>query len=218
MKKIFIPALSCFLFSASFLQAQISKGSLFLGGNIGLYSSQSHTESGNTKYDQTSFNVSPVIGKGIKENLIFGVNLFYSYTKFKQNLPVSTGTQAVNGYGAGVFLRKYKSIGKGFYIFLEGDLSGRYDKTDNSPLTAFNNYKRTSIILAADPGISYAISKKLHLETEFSQIINVYYSNEKGDKLGSDSLPYKTKTFNFGTSLTNTFLNNVYLGFRLLPG
>ena len=69
-------------------------------------------------------------------------------------------------------------------------------------------------MLGADPGISYAISKKLQLETGFNQIINVSYSHEKGDKVGPDNVPYKSNTFNLRTSLNNTFLNNVYLGFR----
>jgi hypothetical protein len=220
MKKISILPLLAFLFSFSTVQAQITKGSLFLGGSINFNMIQNKADSISQSSNQIGFTFSPVLGKAIKDDLIFGGSLIYSYNKYG----LEHQAQKSYGYGAGVFLRKYKSIAKGFYIFLEGDLTGRYDKSDNFQQVVYGgNYKGASFSLSASPGISYAISKKLHLEMGLNQLVGLGYSSGKGDRYyfdGSTPLLTRIKTTSFGinTSLSNGYMSSISFGFRVLLG
>jgi len=218
MKKLYILSVIAILISFSVVNAQINKGSLFLGGNIGFNSSHSVADDNSVSYKQDGFTISPTIGKAIKENLILGAGLIFFYNKYRQGPTNINDYQKSNGYGANVFLRRYKGIGKNFYIFLEGTLGGNYTKSYNSPLTSYNNYKRTSFGLGATPGISYAVSKRLQLELGLNQILSVDYTHEKGDKGVNYGVPYKSNSFSITTSLTNSYLSSVYFGFRLLLG
>jgi hypothetical protein len=182
MKKILtLPVLSL-LFSVSILHAQISKGSLFLGGNFNFYSSHNSADDNSAGYKQDVFSFSPVTGIVIKDDLVLGVGLSYSHTKYSQGPAATPDNQKSNGYGGTVFLRKYKTLGRNFYFFLESALGISYDKSDNTPLALYNNFRTTSFGLGIIPGISYAICKKLQIEAGFNQLLGVRYSHERGDK------------------------------------
>ncbi|MES1221420.1 MAG: outer membrane beta-barrel protein [Bacteroidota bacterium] len=217
MKKFTILPLVAILFSFSSLNAQITKGSLFLGGNINVSLSHPKADDNSENYNADNFNFSPTIGKVIKDNLVFGAGLTYAYTKYSYGPANNISSQKVNSYGANIFLRRYSTIGKGFSIYLEGSLGGNYSKSDNTPNLNSNNFKRTSFGLGATPGISYTITKKLQLETGLSQVFGIAYSHEKGDKGGyNNDSPYKNNSFNLYTSLNSNFLSSVYFGFRFL--
>ena len=207
-----------FLFSVSILHAQISKGSLFLGGNINFYSSDNSADDNSIGYKQDVFTVSSVIGKVIKNNLVLGAGLGYSHTKYRQGPTNIPNDQKSNGYSGNVFLRKYMGLGKNFYIYLESALGARYDKSDNSPINLNNNYKTISVSLGVTPGISYAISKKLQIETGFNQLLSIGYSHEKGNKNPSYSVPYKTNTFSVSTGFNNSYFSSIFFGFKLFLG
>ena len=93
--------------------AQIKKGAVLLGGSLG-FSTRNNKVSTTQDYRSTSFNVSPALGKAIKENLLLGFDLSYGYAK---NEFFSPPVQKTNSYGAGIFIRKYKVLGKGFLIY-----------------------------------------------------------------------------------------------------
>ncbi len=193
------------------VNAQIKKGSVFLGGNLS-GSTQTTKQPGVDDVVQNGFGISPVVGKFIKDNLVVGGRLNFGI-----------GTQKSAGdkynsksYGAGVFVRKYKNIGSGgFYIFIQGDLN-----VDNSvqeaisanPNTPRNKIKRLNIGLNANPGISFAVSKKLHLESGLSNLASLNYFREKREPTS-----ITTTGFGLATSLNNAS-SNIYVGFRVLLG
>ncbi|MCW3115982.1 MAG: hypothetical protein JWM28_64, partial [Chitinophagaceae bacterium] len=92
-----------------------------------------------------------------------------------------------------------------------------YNKSGNIPLIYFKN-ERTSFKLDANPGISYAIAKKLQLEIGFNQLLGIGYYHEKGHNGNNYDTPYKTNSFNITTGFNNSYFSSLYFGFRVLLG
>ena len=215
MKKILL-AVTVSVFVCS-VDAQIKKGSIFLGGDIGGSTLKTKTTNDVTTNKQNIINVSPVFGKAIKDNLVLGGNATFGI--YDDNYLEGDWRHKTHSYGAGVFLRKYKSIGTGgFYLFVQGALGGTYTKQEQEGPDPgnFGETKRIAIGVNAYPGISYAISRKLHLETGFNNLLSLNYSNEKR-KIGSPVINYKANGFSISSSLSNA-TSSLYLGFRLLIG
>lgn len=170
MKKL-LPLIIVSLCIASTLSAQIGKGSILLGGNLGFTS----TTSGSDKNE--GFLISPSLGMAVAENLIAGVNVRYVFSE-------SSGSASeTRNYGAGFFLRKYKHLGKGFYLFGEGELG--FDRFREKQRVVNNQIpdvviSRTNAFrLGLAPGISYALTKRLQLELMFTDLLSVSYSTTK---------------------------------------
>ena len=215
MKKLYFSSVTCLLFLAFTSSAQIKKGSLFLGGNLG-GSTQTSKSNGATTNKQNGVTVSPVIGKAVSDNLIFGIDLSYSFFKNENTGTNQNQNQKQQGYGAGVFIRKYKPLGKsGFLLFLQGDINYGYSNNElnSQPLFPYKT-KRYSTGISSYPGISYAVSKKLHIETGFNNLISLNYFTEERIDGGITTNTNRTNGFSVNTSLNN--LSNLYVGFRLL--
>jgi len=195
------------------VNAQIGKGSIFLGGDLG--ASTQKTESNGTEINkQSGIRISPVFGTAIKENLIFGVNAIIGFSENK-TASSSVSEQHNNSYGAGVFLRKYKPVGKsGFYLFLQGNVGFNYYKTKSEGNSFVDETKRSTVSVSAYPGICYAVSKRLQLETGFNNLISLDYFNEKRNVASSFPSTQKTNGIGINTSLNN--LSSLYVGFRVL--
>lgn len=205
MKKFILLPIIVFAFILS-VNAQIKKGSIFLGGDIN--GSVQKTKSGNvTTNKQSGINISPVLGKASKENLIVGTNV-------SVGLSDNNSQYKTNFYGLGVFVRKYKNIGtSGFYVFAQGGLNGIYSKTKQISFNSTDT-KRYTIYTYAYPGISYAVSKKFQLETGFQNILAISYSHEKREENNPVNI-FKTNEFSIYSSLNNAS-SALYFGFRLL--
>ena len=74
--------------------------------------------------------------------------------------------------------------------------------------------KTNTVSLSAYPGISYAVSKKLHIETGFNGLVNLSYYNETNNQGNSGSGIVKSNGVSLHNSLEN--LSSIYIGFRLL--
>ena len=216
LKVLFITA--CFAINLFYVaEAQIKKGSLFLGGNISFLSF-------NNKYDvpqydlkkQRSVFIQPTVGKAINENMIMGVSLGYDHsnTENRGNADASKRNQ----YSAGLFLRKYKPLGAGFSLFGQTDLYFAYGEQIYDRMNETETIKGPSAGLIFYPGLSYSISKKLQLETGFNDLLDISYGHENTLKKNKDDNKITAKnsldSFIVRTSLDN--LVNFTLGFRLL--
>lgn len=163
-----------------------------------------------TTNKQNGINISPVVGKAIKENLVLGVNAGFGI--YNNDYPMGNAEYDTKSYDAGLFLRKYKNIStSGFYIFVQGGLGVAYNnqKQEDMPVT-YDDIKRTALGINAYPGISYAVNKKLHLETGFNNLLMVNYFHEKRES-GSPVTTYKTNGFSVTSSLNNA--SSLYLWF-----
>lgn len=212
---------TCLLFTVLLVaitkaDAQIKKGSVFLGGNIG-GSTQTVKRDGTKINKANGLVISPVFGKSIRENLIVGVDMGFSFFESKNsaNSTLYTASKS-NNYSAGVFLRKYKAFGKSeFSMFVQGNLSMNYSNNDfdiQNPY--YSNTKNYSVGVSAYPGISYAVSKRLQLETGFNNLISLSYFSETGKLNNTPTITEKRNGVSVNTSLNN--LSSIYIGFRVL--
>lgn len=216
MRKFTFLFLIASLIFAVTTEAQIKKGSVFLGGDIG-GATQTTKRNGTEVNSQNGLTISPVFGKAIKENLILGTDAGFSSYKNNNNPNLSTFTgQKNNSFGAGIFIRKYKPIGKSsFSIFLQGRFGVNYNSIEYTGLAPnFDKTKRYNIGIYAYPGVSYTISKRLQLETGFNNLLGLNYFTEKREVSGISAYTEKTNGVNISTSLNN--ISSLYLGFRLL--
>jgi hypothetical protein len=198
------------------VNAQIKKGSLFLGGDIG-GSTQTTKRNGTKVNNQEGLTISPVFGKAIKENFIVGGDAGFILFNNENNPASGTFTRQKNSsYGAGIFIRKYKPIGKSnFSMFLQGRFGVNYNSNESTNSSSnFDKIKRYTIGAFAYPGISYTVSKRLQLETGFNNLLGLSYFTEKREVGGS--FPYTEKTNGVGISSSLNNLSSLYLGFRVL--
>ena len=211
MKKTLLSAVIVFAFICS-VNPQIPKGSIFLGGDIG--GSVQKTKSGDvTTNKQSGINISPVFGKAIKENLVVGLNASFGIYN-NENLP-NNGKFETDYYAAGIFIRKYKNLGKSdFYLFFQAGMSASFNtQKQEGPFTPLIKQKGFSVGLIAYPGLSYAVSKKLHLETGFNNLVSIGYTTNKIES-GSPVIISKSNSLSFSSSLSNA-TSSLFLGIRV---
>ena len=216
MKKRILPIL--FLLLIAFFQtyAQIDKGSIFLGGQISYYNqSASSPQDSNQTSKNKQFNFTPAIGIAVKNNVIVGIDLTYVYTKtLTTNYPYN---QITNTFGAGVFMRRYVPLGKGFYVFGQGRIGGTYNtgkiKQGNPEID--DDIKGYTVSFGFYPGVSYQVSKRVHLETGFNNLFYIEYDHNRDNQTNTGVVTaVKTNTFSAGSSLNN--LAAFTLGVRVL--
>lgn len=210
-------------------QAQIKKGTILLGGNLMFYTQKTTPDNPLQDYHttQTNLSLNPSVGIAVKDNLLKGFELSYSNKRDEQAYPqgnyFTSSKIYVNNYGAGFFLRRYKYLGGRFYIFMQGRLGGAYSTSKNEykeqskPATS-TDIKGYNISLGFYPGVSYAITDWLQLETGFQNLVYAQYSHQKQtDQVLTDGTvsTYKTNAFSLGTNLSNRLYGFV-VGFRIL--
>src|SRR5688500_4819924 len=112
--------LCCMLLLSISLNAQFAKGSKLIGGNFNLFSSANTYNGVETK--NMGLSSAPSVGKFYKQNRLFGVTLNLSATFRKDRADDY-------GYGAGIFFRQYKPLGKSaLFLFIEENASGSHEK------------------------------------------------------------------------------------------
>lgn len=214
MQKKILPVLISAVIITAAADAQIKKGAILLGGQLGFSIQKTQTQNfPDTK--NSGINISPAFGKAVKDNLVTGVDIFIGYNKY-QNI-YSSDRQTQNDYGLGFFVRKYKELGKGFYLFGQARAGGYYNSRDYTSTQvpgSSNTMKGYSVQLAVYPGLSYAISKKFQLETGFNNLAYLQFDHSKAIHAGNTSPSSISNGFSLGTSLSN--FSGLTIGFRFL--
>jgi len=159
-------------------QAQITKGSTFLGGSFSFSSGSGETASP-VDYKRESFGwgIRPQFGKAIATNKVLGLYVHYSNSGYEQKLGSTNIIDEGSSYGGGVFLRNYYPLNSRFSLFGDGSFGvgiNSSERKENAVLTGKNN--ATDISLGITPGISFAAGKKLHLEASLNSLLSVAYS------------------------------------------
>jgi hypothetical protein len=211
---------------SNIINAQFKKNDILLGGQLSYsYNSYNQKYPPYTENDQkTNYgNFTISIGKALNENTVVGLNL--SYLPSSANNYSSYGVGPLryqdNGYSAGIFYRKYKNLGKEFYLFGQAaasyvwsDPSGK-DSTGEKLLSGSN----WSAGIDLFPGIAYKISKHFFLELSIPDLfVARYYKSKSTTKTGQGT---EVVTFNgdqliISTSLSSNPLNALAIGFRLI--
>lgn len=217
MKRNFV-LMSFVLCSAFISQAQIKKGAILLGGNVG-FATQTNSptnQGGSFISKQTSVSVSPIFGKAVKENLVVGADITADYSK--NTYSSGYNTQKSITTGAGVFIRKYKYLGNNFYLFGQGRLGANYISQEYTYLQAStlvkSEIKGYAISAGFYPGISYAINNRLQLETGFNNLVYINYSHTKATNQYNGPSEYKSNSFSLGSSLSS--FSSFTVGVRFL--
>lgn len=181
MKKLYALAFTAFV--CSIVHAQVKKGDIVLGGNLSWFDQSQQQFGGNaTSVNSSSRNLSiaPAFGKVIKDNLILGFDIGYS--NGRSDYTGSSGINS-NGFSAGIFLRKYKPLGNGFFLFGQSRVGGGYTHSSqnepqgNQPSEDVNN--TYNFALQFFPGIAYALNQKWQLEAGLPNFFSVSYSNSR---------------------------------------
>ena len=205
---------TAFLFIASLANAQITKGTVLLGGGISANTNKS--ESDNNENESNGFSIFPAIGFTVKDNTVVGLRGGYSHSKSDYNN--SYPEQENNGYSLGVFMRKYLSLGKNFYLFGEGGVG--YNHQNNSQTSSIDaKYisKGNGVSANLYPGIAYALNKRIHLEASINNLISLGYYTSKTENISMGSqTSSKANGFSFDTNVSTSV--PLSLGFRFVLG
>lgn len=206
MKKQFY-LLAAGLLAVCIANAQIKKGDMLLGGSLG-FNSQNIKPDGPAN-NSTAINVSPSFGIATKDNLLVGFNLVYSHIKSDN---AQSPTQRADAYGAGFFVRRYKLLGSGFSLFGEGNFMGTYNHQKNYYYPGASDSKGYSLNLGFYPGVAYAISPHVQLETGFQNLAYAQYGHTKTTGGTAD---VKENDFRLGAGLSSS-LGGFVVGFKWL--
>lgn len=212
---LLVVIIAIFSFSSS---GQVKKGSVLLGGQLSCNSYKIDRNMPQSDYKRHYGNLSVSAGKAIKDNSVLGLYVGYGTGK-EENY--SNGFTYFNSrssnYNAGLFYRRYVKLARDFYFF--GEAGGGYsgdDRTDTEVLSG--NKTKTNEVggeLFITPGISYRVYRKLQIELQIPRIASLQYTSSKTTApTPADS--YKEEAFNFNTSLSNSLLSSVGVGFRFV--
>jgi hypothetical protein len=202
---------------ASVANAQIQKGTTVLGGNINFSTQKSDPGSGGTTTSGQNFNVMPLFAKAVKQNFIVGGDIIYGRYFNKQTSSNAVYKTDNNSYGIGAFVRGYKNLGNsGFYLFLQSRLgaditNGKNSYTGDPGPDTKNDNNGFDIRLNLYPGVSYAVTPKMHIETGLNDLFQVGYSSSKSS--GSQIQETKSSGFSAGIGLGSSTIWTVGVKF-----
>lgn len=200
------------LFIAGTANAQITKGTKLLGGNVGISFYKTHDEPSTRNFNIT---LNPSIGFTFKDNQVYGFNVTYGRSQTKS----SSGWNESDIYGGGVFYRRYLTLGKGFYLF--GQTNAGYTLLDAAQYshTNFNGYKRRehNVSIGLYPGVSFAVNHRIHVELSMNNLASLNYNTTTTKNYGPGfHSEMKTSGFNLNTNANPE--SELSVGFRIALG
>jgi hypothetical protein len=197
-------------------RAQISKGAIWLGGSIGYSTSKGNYQTV-PDLKTNNLNINPAIGKVVKDNLVVGINFIYNRSN-TENSGYTVENKGRN-YGGGIFVRRYIPVASRLYLF--GDASASFQTTNEKSVT--NDYNSPAIIktttkgsissLGVSPGVSFAINRKIHIESSLNNLFIISY-NESNTT--SDVIENAKKTSNTSAGLFADGKTQLNIGIRIL--
>ncbi|MCW3075247.1 MAG: hypothetical protein JWP69_2316 [Flaviaesturariibacter sp.] len=210
MKKLLLVAVAAV--SASLASnAQINKGTVLLGGSIG--ASTSEAEQGIFNQKERSFSLSPTVGYTIRTNTVLGIGFSYGHGKSS----FSGDNTSSNHFGGHLFLRRYKSLSKSFYLYGEAGLGYRESESEQFHTTTDKSIgEQKNFFINLTPGVAYAVNKRIHLEASINSIASVGYSSGRRYNTSAPGNISKYKNVAFQTNLSSS--NPLTLGIRLILG
>jgi len=205
---------SCvFLFLLALIStgANAQKGSWYAGGNFGLNSSESKTETGSVDIDgakNTTFSFSPEVGTFLTDHVQLGIGFTVTGSKVDYRSTPNSITKS-NTYGATLYSRYFfgKEAFKPFVGVNVSALPGNQKTTQGNTTNKSDVFNFGANLNA---GFGYALSKHVTAVGSFG-FVGFNQTTTKPD--GGN---FKTKTSSFGIdagSLGNRFNVGFYYGF-----
>jgi len=215
MKKNYLFVLTGLLLTVS-ASAQFTKGDRLLGAGLNLSHSKGEYNSGFTPYTTTSNNASLTLDLGFasRTNRASGFFISGGYGKSKTEYPAQPTTNSSNesfNTSAGFYTRRYRPLGKDFFLFAEGRAGVDFDK---SQISNTNTGDQTffSVRASISPGISYRAGKRFLLDLRFADFASIGYT--RNTYKGSSNIKDIQTTFGFSSSLGLGYLQNIGIGAR----
>jgi len=195
--------------------AQISKGTLFLGGSAGYNSDEGESEMSKNK--SSNFGATISFGKAVGINKIAGIFIGYNTSSAEQEYNAnSKNVSKTKAPNAGFFYRQYFPLSTKWYLF--GNASaGYYDSRSENKFNGQLQNKNSGKSIAAGitPGISFQASKRLHIETSLLDIFRIGYGSGKGKAYDASGNVVSTlKSNSFSASANLSAFNNINIGLR----
>jgi hypothetical protein len=179
MHKVYLFLTVLMFIAFTHAHGQLNKGALWVGGAMSYGTSSTETkQTPDSKQKNTGLAFAPYLGRTKKENSITGISLLYRMSSGKS----SHLKRSEKDYGAGLFYRKYKGLGKGFYLFANGEVAYQYGTRKDEVVNIPGSYNRSwlhTVSMYAYPGISYAVNPNVHLEVRTGDLITVSFTDQK---------------------------------------
>lgn len=230
MKKIFT-LLSILYLIPGWSEAQFETGQQLLGGNL-LFS----TSSGNSTpmFDNryiyhnsaTGVGINPSIATFRSPSSLRGAGLIYNYnnsTNYSKEDPSDTRNgykNLVHSAGITIFSQRFIPLSSNLFFTIHKSVTALYSVGKQSDIATKGTAKSKGygISVSLAPGISYKINSRFLFDAYLSNLLSAGYTHTTTTT--NYPLPKETKTrsnsFNVSSSLSNTSLGNVGLGFRWL--
>ncbi|RYY67553.1 MAG: hypothetical protein EOO12_00690 [Chitinophagaceae bacterium] len=215
MKKIMLGAAVLLLASAA--SAQLRHGRWLVGGGITLMSGKIEDDAAGVHSERrgagTQFNA--MGGVFVRNNLLLGGRLGFRGSQFTSSDPAVPETPAA--YDAGLLLRSYYGLGKGFSFFLNAGAdyaSYGYNDLVNSLATEKVIHQEAGFRLHA--GVAYRFGRRFLLETNLPDLLGASYSYEERKAVAGGPVLASEKTLTGGIGPRDGVQLN--LGFNILLG
>lgn len=191
MKKMIVLAVMG-LFGTQFAKAQVAKGDILVGGNVGFTTgSVKPNDAIDDKTTTTDFSISPKVGYALSDTWMIGVFARTSFSTEKEETAGVEDKFNSNMITPGVFVRHYHVIGGSkFAFFGEANVGYGFGQTkqDGTKLASISGIEAN-----IQPGISYFVTKCFVIEGVFG---GLNYMNSTIEAEGTD-IKSKTSAFDF---------------------
>ncbi len=194
--------------------AQISKGSIMLGGSLGAnMKMESKTTIGsitNTKPGHTDWNFSPTGGYFVADGLVVGLGLNLESNFLEEVLSADSLKKEhimASGLGINLIVRKYFEIENNIYFHLQGGFGyNTVSATDRVPdgLSALKDGDKitsSAIGINVTPGLTYFVSPKWGIDFSLNNIVS-YNSTTTTIGDGATKVEITGGGFSVGAGLT----------------
>ncbi|RPD40395.1 outer membrane beta-barrel protein [Chitinophaga barathri] len=189
MKKMIIVAVLG-LIGTQFANAQVKKGNVLVGGNVGISTNSEKKDGVDGKTTTTSFSISPKAGYALSDKWMVGVFVSSEFSNSKDKTVEPNTELKSNVIAPGIFVRNYHMLGEKVALFGEANVAYGFGTTKSGDTkTASLSGIDANIV----PGISYFVNKRFVLEGVFG---GINYNNTK-DKNEGTGIETTNSSFNF---------------------
>ncbi|MFT3846655.1 MAG: hypothetical protein QM725_16465 [Lacibacter sp.] len=197
--------------------AQFQKGNKVLGAGLNFQTSGTkETSQTFTNFESNSISLSLEMGFAKEANRLNGfyINSWYGKSKYEYSSQPSSNYSSENfGGGAGFFTKKYKSLGKGFFVYGEARGGFNYYKQNKSS-NSNGDMLQYGVNIGVYPGLAYKWSDRFMLDLRFADFASVGYSvRENGFTSGGKNVE---RNFSLSSSLGLGYLSNFGIGARFI--
>ena len=202
------------LFSNTY--AQFQQGDKVFGVGLNFQSNIGKINSGGLPqtYKSTGLHLSTESGFAKKENRLNGffINVGFTSSEIENSSqPMTNVKSEFNSVSAGYFTRRYKSLGKSFFIFGEGRAGFNFSN-QNNPSTTANKLKSYGVNAGIYPGIAYKFNNRFFLEVKLGDFISIGYSRQ--EITGTNNRKDFQSSFSLASSLGLGYLKDLGIGAR----